>query len=72
MGCSNDNNDDWSDWRNYVLKELERLNNNIEALREKQQDSRIDIKELQTKIYMISMLTSFLVSIIVPIILHFI
>lgn len=70
MGCSNDN-DDWSDWRNFVLKELERLNNNIDALREKQQDSRIDIKELQTKIYMICIITSFAVSIIVPVVLHY-
>ncbi len=70
MGCSDDN-DDWGEWRNFVLKELERLNNNIDALREKHQDSRVDIKELQTKIYMIAIITSFIVSIIVPVVLHF-
>jgi hypothetical protein len=26
---------DWSEWRNHVLKELERQNNNLEALAEK-------------------------------------
>jgi hypothetical protein len=26
---------DWSEWRNHVLKELERQNNNMEALAEK-------------------------------------
>jgi len=26
---------DWSEWRNHVLKELERQNNNIDALAEK-------------------------------------
>lgn len=66
MGCSepSNNNEDWKQWRNYVLKELERLNNNFDSLQEKQQDIRLDIREIQTKIYVGSIMLSFVVSII--------
>lgn len=38
---------DWSEWRNHVLKELERQNNNNEALNEKLDalNSRLDMFE---------------------------
>ena len=54
--------DDWSAWRNHVLAELKRQNENIEALRDKidanevnrlqtNTDTQVNIKELQTKIW---------------------
>jgi hypothetical protein len=56
--------DDWSVWRIHVLKELQRQNDNIEALRNKIEENetkrldektltKIDITELQTKIWAI-------------------
>ena len=53
---------DWSEWRNHVLKELERQNNNIEALNDKldvfektclqkEGDQRVDNAETRLKIY---------------------
>jgi len=69
MGCSDpiNNNEDWKEWRNYVLKELERLNNNFDSLQEKQQEIRLDIREIQTKIYIGSIILSLVVSIITTI-----
>lgn len=51
MGCGDPQTSEstWSEWRNFVLKELERHDNNIEALREKLENSRIDVKELQVR-----------------------
>ena len=70
--------DDWSAWRNHVLAELKRQNDNIEALRDKidanenkrlneKTDTKVDIKDLQTKIWAIGALISAAISII----LHF-
>lgn len=58
--------DDWKEWRNFVLKELERLNNNLEALREKQENSRNSITALEARIYVAVAIISFLVTIGAP------
>jgi len=71
-----DNTDDWSAWRNHVLAELKRQNENIEALREKIDDNeckrlnaitdtKVDIKELQTKIWAIGAIISAIVSVVI-------
>lgn len=68
--------DDWSKWRNHVLAELKRQNDNIEALREKideneckrlneKTDTQVDIKELQTKVWGIGALISAVISIVI-------
>lgn len=50
MGCAPPSGDsDWGEWRNYVLKELERHDNNIETLREKIETMKVEIGQLQTK-----------------------
>lgn len=73
MGCSDPKNDsdDWEQWRNFVLKELERLNNNQDALREKQETSRNNITSIESKIYTVVAIITLLISIIVPVALHF-
>lgn len=68
--------DDWSKWRNHVLAELKRQNDNIEALREKideneckrlteKTNTQVDIKELQTKVWGIGALISAVISIVI-------
>lgn len=73
MGCSDPKNDsdDWEQWRNFVLKELERLNNNQDALREKQETSRNNITSIESKIYTVVAIITLLISIGVPVALHF-
>lgn len=71
--------DDWSAWRNHVLAELKRQNDNIEALRDKidanessrlqtNTDTQVNIKELQVKIWAMCAAISTAISIA----LHFI
>lgn len=78
MATEQINGDDWSQWRNHVLAELKRQNENIEALRDKidenetkrlneKTNTKIDIKEIQTKIIIICGGISILVSAIVAI-----
>ena len=66
--------DDWSAWRNHVLAELKRQNDNIESLRDKIDaneklrlsaitDTKVDIKELQTKIWAIGAVISAVISV---------
>jgi len=66
--------DDWSKWRNHVLAELKRQNDNIEALREKideneckrlneKTDVKVDIKELQTRVWAIGAIISAVISV---------
>jgi hypothetical protein len=74
MGCSDPKNDsdDWEQWRNFVLKELERLNNNMDALRDKQENSRNNISVLEAKIYTVVAIITLMISIAVPVVLHFV
>ena len=55
---------DWSEWRNHVLKELERQNDNIESLNtkldefekiclQKEGDQKVDNAETKLRIYYI-------------------
>lgn len=66
--------DDWSAWRNHVLAELKRQNENIEALRDKidanegkrlneNTNTQVNIKELQTKIWAIGAIISAVISV---------
>lgn len=70
MTCGKPDEDkDWGEWRNFVLKELERLNNNLEALREKQEDLRNDITKLKAEIYTTVIIISSVAPIIITILL---
>jgi len=71
----NNSTDDWSTWRNHVLAELQRQNDNIEALRDKidanekaRQDEKtsvkIDITQLQTKVWAICAAISIVIGLI--------
>ena len=71
MGCSETKTDDWIEYRILVLKELERHENNLEALREKQQDTRNSVTQIETKIYMVSLFISIVVPILVTIFLKY-
>jgi len=71
MERSDTKTDDWIEYRNLVLKELERLDNNLEALREKQQDNRNSITQIETKIYMVSIFISTIVPILVSLFLKY-
>lgn len=71
MTCGKPEQDDkdWGEWRNFVLKELERLNNNQEALREKQEDLRNELTKLKAEIYTTALLISSIVPIIITVVL---
>ena len=45
----NQNTNGWNEWSRYVLKELERLNENIEELHKEVTKIRIDLGMLQVK-----------------------
>jgi hypothetical protein len=55
---SGEHQNGWNEWSKHVLIELERINNNTEALREDVQDIKIEnakeITALKTKMLMIS------------------
>lgn len=40
---------DWASWANHVLSELERLNTNMEKLRDEQTTTRVEIAALKVK-----------------------
>jgi hypothetical protein len=42
--------DNWQDWSKYVLKELERLNTAIDAIREECVKIRVNINELHIEV----------------------
>jgi hypothetical protein len=76
MFDSDNTTDDWSAWRNHVLAELKRQNENIEALREKIEsneklrlgavtETKVNITELQTKIWAIGAAISIVISIVI-------
>jgi hypothetical protein len=50
MGEDNGNggNGGWKEWSNYVLKELERLNDNVETVKNEIGDIKISLATLQT------------------------
>jgi len=47
-------NDSWTEWSKFVLKELERNNDSIESLRKENQSLRVDLVTIQTKVYLIT------------------
>jgi hypothetical protein len=46
---SNNNNEDWSRWSMYVLRELDRQNNNLESLRKVVSEQNVAIAKLNVK-----------------------
>lgn len=65
--------DDWSKWRNHVLAELKRQNDNIEALRDKIDENekcrmnentttKLDINTIQVKIWAVGIILSMVFS----------
>lgn len=52
--------DTWTEWSRYVLKELERNNEAIEALRDTLQTLKVDMATLQTKVYIFGTVLGFL------------
>lgn len=47
LNSSEDTNGGWVSWRNHVLIELERINENVEKLADSDTDIRIDIGRLK-------------------------
>lgn len=42
-------NEGWGRWENHVILELQRLDNNNEALRQKVEDMKADIREVKVR-----------------------
>lgn len=74
MTCGQPDADDkdWGEWRNFVLKEIERLNNNLEIIRTRQEDMRNEITKLKTEIYTTAIIISVAVPIAISVIIWFI
>jgi len=47
-GNGNGGKDSWRDWSKYVLKELERLNDNVETVKKEVGDIKVSLATLQT------------------------
>jgi hypothetical protein len=45
-------NEGWGRWENHVILELQRLDNNTEALRQKVEDMKADIREVKIRSYL--------------------
>lgn len=41
----------WGRWENHVILELQRLDNNVEALRQKVEDMKVDVREIKVRSY---------------------
>ena len=41
----------WGRWENHVILELQRLDNNVEALRQKVEDIKVDVREIKVRSY---------------------
>lgn len=41
--------DDWKSWSKHVIRELERLNREIDTLQDKLQNTQLDVRELQVR-----------------------
>jgi len=46
---SESGDDDWKSWSKHVIKELERLNKEIDMVQEKLQNTQLDVRELQVR-----------------------
>lgn len=70
-GEPSNNDDDWIEYRKFVLMELERLNTNQSALHGEVQAIKTAIAVIETKIVIYSAIAGTLVSVAVAVILHF-
>jgi hypothetical protein len=62
----------WNEWSRFVLKELERLDDDIKCLSRKMDTMHDDIISLKTKVALIGTVAGAIVSIVVSVVVKFV